>query len=118
MLHSFDFCVCLFFHFRMFSKLRFLENCNVFLGFHKEFLVCLIFSWHVYNGFLDFQWYVACFPFFCVSYVFVSMIMDRSLRFHLNLDCSIFVLAISQTLKGPYRYHCCISATIATCVLA
>ena len=41
------------------------------------------------NGFLD--------VLMGVSYVFVSMIMDRSLRFHLNLDCSIFVLAISQS---------------------
>ena len=64
--------VCLFvcfLHFRMFSKLRFLEICNVFLGFHKEFLVCLIFSWHVYNGFLDFQWYVACFSFVCLCFL-------------------------------------------------
>ena len=60
-----------------------------FLDFIRIFLFSLIFSWHVYNGFLDFL--------MGVSYVFVSMIMDRSLRFHLNLDCLIFVLAISQS---------------------
>ena len=56
----------------MFSKLRFLENCNAFLGFHKEFLVCLIFSWHEYNGFLDFQWYVACFSILFIVFLMFS----------------------------------------------
>ena len=65
-------------------------------------------------GFLIFNGMLHVFQF----YLFVSMIMDRSLRFHLNIDCSIFVFESSQTFKGPYRYHCCISATIATCVLA
>ena len=32
----------------------------------------LIFSWHVYNRFLDFQWYVACFPFLLIEIIMFS----------------------------------------------
>ena len=67
----------------------------------------------IFNGMLHVSHF-----YFAVSSVFVSNIMDRSLSFHKNLKCSMFVWANSQTFKGPYRFHYCISTTSATCVLA
>ena len=60
----------------------------------------------IFNGMLHVSHF-----YFAVSSVFVSNIMDRSLSFHKNLKCSMFVWANSQTFKGPYRFHYCIFTT-------
>ena len=67
----------------------------------------------IFNGMLN-----VSHVYFAVSSVLMSTIMDRSLSFHNDLKCSMFVWANSQTFKGPYRFHYCISTTSATCVLA